>query len=420
MMTTSTASPFPAQDDTRPTMAPVQVRSTGEFFHGLSFYTISDRDGNWTTMAAINSWCHGALARKSVAKRLERLAKSSQLPDLSHRLVASDGPAFAALRLAGAIEPGALLQGTVLVKEEAVKLMFPSGPPRVDCASSSPPPRLVAFACTRAPELPLVTAAATPVDPSDAPVPATAAAITMSTSTSNHLDSQQPVALAAHARVDEVDVGADHTHTDSESTATTCSTRLWPLVEAAMAEVAGDHHAHKGSHTVQVEGDGDAEDDVWGCSSGKRSAGKDMPPLMPVTLPGFTRDSPTPTCRAKRRRTGLGSVDDVLLAIKFPREQVSASQLTRLELVHRVVNQVTEKHKQLNVTKAAFSLLLTGSTGKRSGSFNTMCRNADLERLELFTEQTVSKPVAGGGEFQFQQIAVASSEEWRRVAARYT
>ena len=53
----------------------------------------------------------------------------------------------------------------------------------------------------------------------------------------------------------------------------------------------------------------------------------------------------------------------------------------------------TPKHKQNNVQRVARALVRTGKAGKRSGTANTRCTNADLVALKVFHE--VEAPVEG-------------------------
>jgi hypothetical protein len=77
----------------------------------------------------------------------------------------------------------------------------------------------------------------------------------------------------------------------------------------------------------------------------------------------------------------------------------------------------TPKAKQNNVQRVARALVRTGKAGKRSGTLNTRCTNADLVALRVFHE--IDAPVEGMKSTVMRaQIQPQGDAVWRREAKK--
>ena len=80
------------------------------------------------------------------------------------------------------------------------------------------------------------------------------------------------------------------------------------------------------------------------------------------------------------------TVEETLAKLRHPR-QLSLTQLNKVRLLHKLVPiKCGRVSKWSNLVKAASSIVISGTTGKRSGTTMTRVTNKDLEGLGVFEE----------------------------------
>ena len=70
----------------------------------------------------------------------------------------------------------------------------------------------------------------------------------------------------------------------------------------------------------------------------------------------------------------------------------------------------TELSRAYNVSRAAFGLILNGTTGKRKGTQNTICHTDHLLALRLFA----NAPVKSGGRRSGTTMSALRCSDWTR------
>jgi hypothetical protein len=122
--------------------------------------------------------------------------------------------------------------------------------------------------------------------------------------------------------------------------------------------------------------------------------------MRPEAIPCFVEEEPTSPTEEEHEETETtlhpskrSRVTQVVASPSSDSDRPSLTLEWKEAAIVALSRVYTPKHKQNNVQKAARALVRTGKAGKRSGTQNTRCTNADLVALKVFHE--VDAPVEG-------------------------